>query len=150
MEPARNVVFVCLHGAAKSVIAAAYLPRLAESRGSNIRAISVGIDPAPEVPSPVVEALLKEGIDVSHFRPRRGTRAELAVAWRVVSFGCDLGDLVPEGVIPIRWDDVPLVSDGVEAARDAIVARLATLLDSTGEPASPAVTRRCPDEQALR
>jgi arsenate reductase (thioredoxin) len=52
MEPARNIVFVCLHGAAKSVIAAAYVQRLAESRGWNIRATSVGIDPEPEVPRP--------------------------------------------------------------------------------------------------
>jgi len=44
-------------------------------------------------------------------------------------FGCDLGHLVPPGLTVERWDDVPLVSDGFPAARDAIVKRVQQLLD---------------------
>lgn len=36
-------------------------------------------------------------------------------------------------LIPVRWDDVQLVNEGFEAARDAIVARLANLLDPAAE-----------------
>ena len=129
MEPPRRIVFVCLHGAAKSVIAAAYLQRLAEARGLNILATPVGIDPERGVPPEVVCALLRDGIDVNGHRPRRGTREAFAGAWRVVSFGCDLGPTAPAGLVPLRWDDVPPVADGFEAARDAIVSRLGRLLD---------------------
>ncbi len=129
MPPDRTIVFVCLHGAAKSVVAAAYFQRLAEARGLKIRATSAGIDPEPQVPSTVVDALFHEGVDVRHYRPRAVTRGELAAAWRVVTFGCDLGHVAPPGLTPIRWDDVPPVSEGFEAARDAIVARIGRLLD---------------------
>ena len=129
MPPDRTIVFVCLHGAAKSVVAAAYFQRLAEERGLKIRATPAGIDPEPQVPSTVVDALLHEGVDVRHYRPRAVTRGELAAAWRVVTFGCDLSHVAPPGLTPIRWDDVPPVSEGFEAARDAIVARIGRLLD---------------------
>lgn len=142
MASTRTIVFVCLHGAAKSVMASVYLNRLSEQRGLDIRATAAGIAPEPGVPSRVVEALLEEGIDVRHYRPRRATREELAVAWCVVSFGCDLSEIVPEGLSPIRWDDVPLVSEGFAAARDAIMARLPSLLDSDPERRGRGAQRR--------
>ena len=52
------------------------------------------------------------------------TREELAAASHVVSFGCDLGDLAPPGLAVERWDDVPAVSEDLQAARDLILARL--------------------------
>ena len=69
--------------------------------------------------------LLAEGIDVRGLRPRRVTREDLAQAWKVVSFGPDLADLLPAGRAVLRWDDVPAVSDGFDAARAAITRRLA-------------------------
>jgi arsenate reductase (thioredoxin) len=132
MSAARTIVFVCLHGAAKSVIASAYLNRLAQERGLDVRASAAGIEPEPEIPSPVREGLLRDGLDVGHLRPRRVAHDELESACRVVSFGCDLGDLAPPGGAVERWDDVPLVSDGFPAARDAIAERVRRLLDDCG------------------
>lgn len=127
--PTRIVVFVCLHGAAKSVLAAAYVRRLAARRGAPVDAIAVGTDPDPEVAPRVVQALLEEGIDVRDHRPRRVTGDDLAGAWRAVSFGCDLQDVAPPGLPVERWDDVPTVSADFDAARDAIAARVRRLLD---------------------
>jgi hypothetical protein len=59
MPPARTVVFVCLHGAAKSVIAGAYLNRLARERGLDIHATAAGIEPEPEIPLHVRDGLLR-------------------------------------------------------------------------------------------
>ena len=129
MSSTRTVVFVCLHGTAKSVIAAAYLNRLSAERGLNIRAIAAGIEPEPEVPSHVTEGLLRDGLDVRHYRARNPMPEELATAWRVVSFGCDLSHAAPSRLAVVRWDDVPLVSDGFPPARDAIVRRVRQLLD---------------------
>jgi arsenate reductase (thioredoxin) len=129
MSSVRSIVFVCLHGAAKSVIAATYLNHLSTARGLNLHASSAGIEPEPHVPPQVRAGLLREGLDVRHYRPRRVTPEELAAAWRVVSFGCDLSDVAPSSLAVERWDDVPLVSDGFQPARDAIAARVHTLLD---------------------
>ena len=131
MSATRTVVFVCLHGAAKSVIAAAQLNRLSAERGLDIRATAAGVEPEPEIPPRVREGLLQEGLDVRHHRPRSVTPEELGAAWRVVSFGCDLSRVAPPGLAVERWDDVPLVSDGFPAARDAIVRRVRRLLDGS-------------------
>ena len=50
----------------------------------------------------------------------------------MVSFGCDLSALSPSGLAFERWDDVPAVSDGYEAARDAMLERIGRLLDELG------------------
>jgi hypothetical protein len=125
----RRVVFVCLHGAAKSIIAAAYCERLAARRGLDLRATAAGLEPDAAVPPPVLEGLLAEGIDVRGHLPRRVTREELTGAWRVVAIGCDLGPLVAPGLLVERWDDLPSAGDDFPAARDRIITRLSLLLD---------------------
>ena len=54
---------------------------------------------------------------------------DVAQATRIVSFGCDLGDLAP-GVPVERWDDVPAVGEDFDRARAAITARVERLLES--------------------
>lgn len=128
-ESGRTIVFVCQHGAAKSVMAAAYLNRLAGLRGLSVRGTAAGIDPEPEVSPKVAAALFEEGIDVRGNRPRAVMREELTKAWRTVSFECDLSHvLLPEATV-IRWDGVPPASEDFTAARTAIVARVLRLLD---------------------
>lgn len=128
-SPPLLVLFVCLHGSAKSLIAARYFTRLARERGLAFGAESAGLEPDDSVPEPVVAGLARDGFDVRGYAPRQATEARVATASRVVSFACDLpgatGDVVRE-----RWDDLPMVSDGFEPARDAIVARVVGLVDS--------------------
>ena len=127
--PERHVLFVCLHGAAKSVVAATRLERLAAARGVPVRASFAGAEPDPEILPRVVAELLTEGIDVRALRARRVTDADVASASRVVTFGCEVPE--PAGEPPLeRWDDAPAVSEGYEAARTAIDARLVRLLDA--------------------
>ena len=120
MTETGTVLFLCPHNAAKSVLAAADFEQLARERGLGLRADSAGTEP-DDRPSPaVVAALRAEGVDVSGHRPRRVARQDLVDAHRVISLGCDLGDLVPPGVPVERWDDVPPVGRDLGAARDAI------------------------------
>ncbi len=129
MEPTRRVVFVCLHGSAKSLIAAEYFRRLAAQRGLDIGAISAGTDPDLEIPRDVIKGLRKDGIDVRGRVPRKLARENLTTAWRVISLSCELGDLVPPGLTVERWDDVPPVSENLGLAREAILGHLHRLLD---------------------
>ena len=128
------VLFVCLHGSAKSVMASQYFRRLAAERGVDVEVHSAGTEPDPAIPPGVVRGLLADGIDVSGLRPRAVTRQDLARASRVVAFGCDPGEATSPGTTIERWDDVPAVSEDFTKARDAIVARVSRLLDEWVEP----------------
>jgi arsenate reductase len=128
MGSLRTVVFVCQHGAAKSVLAAALLEHLAAERGTPLRALARGTEPEPQVAAAVAAGLLANGIDVTAWQPRPVTPGDLAQAWRVVSFGPDLSNLVPKGTLVEVWDDVPAVADGFQAAQAAIAGRLLTLI----------------------
>lgn len=123
-----RILFVCLHGAAKSVIAATHFRRLAERRGLRVDATFAGTEPDAHIAPRVVKELLAEGIDVQGLRPRRVTSDDVVSATRIVTFGCDLAPLGPTVDVD-RWDDVPAVSDGYEAAREAIDARVGRLVE---------------------
>ncbi len=136
MGGTRKIVFVCLHGSGKSLIAAEHFRRLAVQLGQDVHATSAAADPDAQVPPKVMQGLLADGIDIRGYRPRRVTPEELAGASCVVSFGYDLGDLVPPGLTVERWDDVPEVRQDFRLARDAILVRLLALLAKSEGPSS--------------
>jgi protein-tyrosine-phosphatase len=124
--PAPRVLFVCLHGAAKSVVGAAHFRRAAAARGLAARAVAAGTEPDAELTPAAVNGLAADRLEPEPRRPRPVTLHDLRTATRVVSFGCDVR--APGGTAVERWDDVPAVSDGYEAARDRIVAKVERLV----------------------
>src|SRR5215467_9813815 len=64
-----TVVFVCEHGSAKSVIAAAHFNRLAAEKGLPYRAIARGTKPDDVVAPAVKAGLASDGLDVSNWKP---------------------------------------------------------------------------------
>ena len=91
-----TVLFLCPHGAAKSVLASAYFQRVANERGLNVRVESAGTDPDPTVAPAIAAHLKKNGYEVPVATPRRVTAADMAAADVVISIGCDVKDLPPE------------------------------------------------------
>ena len=128
MAEPKTILFLCPHGAAKSVLAAAYFDRLAQERGLSLRAAFAGTEPDDDLSPRVVAALREEGMDVSGRRPRRVGREDLAGAHRVISLGCALGELAPPGAAVERWDDVPPAGSDLDATRDAIRRHVASLV----------------------
>ena len=120
-----RVLFVCLHGAAKSVVAAAHFRRLATARGLAIDATAAGTEPDPELGPAAVKGLAGEGLSATPSRPRPVTVHDLDTATRVVSFGCEVAPAKGQRVD--QWE-VPAVSDGYAAARDRIVANVERLV----------------------
>jgi protein-tyrosine-phosphatase len=120
-----RVLFVCLHGAAKSVVAAAHFRRLATARGLPMTAVAAGIEPDPELAAGAVNGLTGEGLTAAPVRPRSITLYDLDSAARVVSFGCDVA---PAKGQPIEQWEVPAVSDGYETARRRIVENVERLI----------------------
>src|SRR5262245_66537790 len=119
-----QIVFVGPHGAAKSVIAAAYCQQLAAAQGIPLHVTSAGTEPDPEIAPAVVELLRAEGIDVIDQRPRRVTHQDLLTADHIISLGCDLDDLAPARGAIECWDDVPAPSQNLQAACDRIHAHV--------------------------
>src|SRR5688500_1978842 len=87
VAPSTTVVFVCEHGAAKSVVAAAHFNKLAQERGLAYRAISRGTDPDAAVPPRVRDGLQAEGLAVDPmFTPMKVSRADVHDVVRAVTF----------------------------------------------------------------
>jgi protein-tyrosine-phosphatase len=129
MPAAIDVLFVCQHGAAKSVIAARHLAELAHVRGLTLNAAAAGVEPDQLIPPHVIAGLREDGVDDHEAPPRAVTRELLENAQIVVSFGCDLSAFAAASGRIVQWKEVPAVSDGYDAARTEIVGRLHTLLD---------------------
>ena len=124
-----TILFMCPHGAAKSVLASAYFQRLAKERGLNVHVESAGTEPDATV-SPAVAAHLKDhGYSTPVAKPRKVAPEEFASADVVISIGCELEALPqPRGRL-VRWDEVPALSDGFTAADEAIRKRVTDLVE---------------------
>jgi protein-tyrosine-phosphatase len=133
---AKQVLFMCPHGAAKSVLASAYFQKLAKERGLNVRVDSAGTDPDPEVGKAVAAHLTKTGYALPIEKPRRVTPRDLQDADLVVSLGCDLTGLPqPRGTL-LKWD-VPGPGENFAAADEAIRKRVEELVDELARSTKP-------------
>ena len=133
MLPYPSVLFVCLHGSAKSLVAARHLERAARARGIELSTASAGLEPDATIPGHVISGMARDGFDVATAVPAIVTRELIASATQVVTFGCDLGDLTTRTDI-ISWGHVPAVSDGYDDARTAILEQVNALLDQLAGP----------------
>jgi arsenate reductase len=124
---AQRVAFVCLHGSAKSLIAAEYLNRLAREKALSLRATTSGPEPDAEVPGNVVEGMRSRGIDVQAYKPTLITADQLNDADLIISFGCDAGRRLAPGKPEERWDECPAVSDDFDIAWEFITGRVEKL-----------------------
>jgi arsenate reductase (thioredoxin) len=133
----RKVLFMCPHGAAKSVLASAYFRRLAKERGLNVLVTSGGTEPDAVVAPAVAAHLTRQGLATPTSAPRKVTAEDLAQADLVISVGCDLSGLPkPKGMLQM-WDDIPSPSADFAAADEAIRARVIALVDELARQPSP-------------
>ena len=85
-----SVLFVCVHNAGRSQMAAAFLTHLAEDR---VEVRSAGSAPADSINPAVVEALKEVGIDISNEQPKVLTTSAVEQSDVVITMGC--GDACP-------------------------------------------------------
>ena len=123
-----SVLFVCVHNAGRSQMAAAYLTHLA---GDRVEVRSAGSAPADAVNGAVVEALLEEGIDIRAEVPKVLTDKAVEESDVVITMGC--GDVCPV-YLGKRYEDWELADpagqgvDAVRPIRDEIRARIEALI----------------------
>jgi arsenate reductase len=130
-SPARtpSVLFVCVHNAGRSQMAAGYLRHLA---GDRIEVRSAGSVPAEAINPVAVAAMAEEGVDIVGEQPKVLTTEAVQASDVVITMGC--GDTCP--IFPgKRYEDWQLddpAGQGIEAVRpirDDIRARVGTLVD---------------------
>jgi protein-tyrosine-phosphatase len=131
-KPEPVVLFVCEHGAAKSVVAAAHFNRIAAEKGLAVRAIARGTDPDAEMNPLAVKGLAGDGLPLSG-KPQKVTPEEVTTARRAVALGCDLKKVAPNAKIE-QWDDVPPMGQDYGKARDVMVGHIRQLLAEIGQP----------------
>jgi arsenate reductase len=123
-----TIVFVCEHGAAKSVIATAYFNKLAAERGLPYRATFRGTSPQAELSERTIQALRADGIAVPLGKPTAIDQADIESATHIFAIGCALPDAVRKTGKARDWSDVP-EDRGYDATRDAILKHVRELLD---------------------
>jgi len=127
-----SVLFVCVHNAGRSQMAAAYLQHLS---GGAVEVRSAGSEPADQVNPSAIAAMAEECIDITAQSPKILTTEAVQNSDVVITMGC--GDTCP--VFPgKRYEDWELDDpagkglDAVRPIRDEIRARILDLLDSLG------------------
>jgi arsenate reductase (thioredoxin) len=128
-SPGSDVVFICEHGAAKSVVASEYFNKLAAERGLTVRAVARGADPQADLSVATVKGLKADGLPPALDAPHPLTAAELRSSARIIAFDCKQPAMKALRSMDTCWDDVPTVSDDYARARDAIRAHVATMID---------------------
>jgi len=123
-----SVLFVCVHNAGRSQMAAAFLSELARDE---VEVRSAGSEPAGQLNRVAVQAMAEVGIDITRARPKLLTTAAVQESDVVITMGC--GDTCP--IFPGKryedWKlDDPAGRDiaGVRKIRDEIKRRIETLV----------------------
>jgi len=123
-----EVLFVCVHNAGRSQMAAGFLDQLAEGR---VHVRTAGSDPADEVNPAAVEAMAEVGVDLTKEFPKPLTNEAVKAADAVITMGC--GDACP--IYPgKRYEDWELEDpagkdlETVRRIRDEIADRVRSLL----------------------
>ncbi len=128
MTTKASVLFVCIHNAGRSQMAAGYLKHLA---GDRIEVRSAGTEPGDKVNPAAIEAMAEEGIDISVNFPKKLTDEAVKDSDYVITMGC--GDTCPffPGKTYLDWPLDDPAGQGVEAVRpirDAVRAKVEALI----------------------
>lgn len=132
-----TVLFVCVHNAGRSQMAAGYLQSLA---GDRVEVLSAGSEPKDEINPVAVEAMAEVGIDIAGNAPKVLTVEAVRESDVVITMGC--GDACP--IFPgKRYEDWQLDDpagqdvDTVRRIRDEIRRRVEALLTEIAPVATP-------------
>ena len=123
-----TILFVCIHNAGRSQMAAGYMKALS---GGAVEVRSGGSEPGTEINPIAIQAMREEGIDISQGVPQLMTTEAVQASDVVITMGC--GDVCP--IFPgKRYEDWELADpkgqniDAVRPIRDDIKARITALL----------------------
>jgi arsenate reductase (thioredoxin) len=129
MAQDKKIIFVCEHGAAKSVIAASYFNKMAKERNLSYTAECRGTDPDSEVSKGAKEGLTKDKVFDPNTKPKKLLSSDTANVERIILFTPLPSDL-KTNIKTENWSNIQNLDADYEKRRDAIVKKINELLDS--------------------
>jgi arsenate reductase len=124
-----QVVFVCEHGSAKSVIAAAYFNKLAKERNIDWHAVPRGTNPDAGISPKTKKLLASEGLPDDSAIPQKISQADVDVSQSVILF-CPLPEDIKSGGKTLNWMELRAVNDDYGKLRDDIVSKIIPLIEA--------------------
>jgi arsenate reductase (thioredoxin) len=126
-----TIVFVCEHGAARSVIAAAHFNRMASEKGLPFRAVSRGKTPDEAIPAAIKDSLAADGLNVSSWKPKAISDADMQKAAKVVTLAVELpGAKTAAAGRLLEWKNVPGMNQSYDVVRNLIVQQVTELVQN--------------------
>lgn len=122
-----QIVFVCEHGAALSVVSAAYFNKLAREQHLDVRAVARGTTPQKDIAVSARAGLKADEVPFELKRPLALSRKDAAHALRIVAFTpipAEYSKLAPLET----WNDVPPTGENYGLARNVILKHLRELI----------------------
>jgi arsenate reductase len=128
MKKNPTVLFVCVHNAGRSQMAAGYLKHLA---GDRVQILSAGSIPAESINPIAIDAMLEEGIDISDAQPKLLTDETVELSDVVITMGCGDACKFYPGKRYEDWKLEDPAGQGIEsvrAIRDEIRSQVVELI----------------------
>jgi arsenate reductase (thioredoxin) len=122
----KTILFVCEHGSAKSIIAAAHFQKLAKDEGLNIQVISRGVNPDPDIPEAINKHLESDGFERHSKIPTQLTMADLKNSNYVITFNT-LPDEYGKLDNIQHWN-IPSFEAGYAVAKDSILTNIKEII----------------------
>jgi arsenate reductase len=125
----KKVVFVCEHGAGKSVVAAAYFNKIAKDRNLNWEASCRGTNPDEEVSAPTKEGLKSDNLLDPALSPKKLAPGDTSNVEKIIVF-TKLPDDFKTSVKSEDWSSLPNIDAKYEVRRDALIKKINEFFDS--------------------
>ena len=129
MAQTKKIIFVCEHGAGKSVVAASYFNKLAKERNLDYVAECRGTNPDSIVSLKTQEGLTKDNVYDTNTKPTKLQLSDTTTADRIILFTTAPPGLNTKVKIE-NWSDIENVDAEYQKRRDAIIQKINTLLDT--------------------
>jgi arsenate reductase (thioredoxin) len=129
MAQTKKIIFVCEHGAGKSVVAASFFNKLAKERNLDYFAECRGTTPDTNVSLNTQEGLTKDNVYDASIKPTKLQQIDVTTAERIILFTSPPSGLDTK-IKTENWSDVENVDAEYPGRRDAIIKKITILLDT--------------------
>jgi arsenate reductase len=129
MAQTKKIIFVCEHGAGKSVVAASYFNKLAKERNLDFVAECRGTNPDSIVSLKTQEGLIKDDVYDANTKPTKLQLSDTTNAERIILFTTAPPGLNTKVKIE-NWSEIENVDAEYQKRRDAIIQKINSLLDT--------------------
>ena len=125
----KEILFVCTHGTARSLIATDYFNKMAKEKDLNFRAIFRGTEPDSVLTGGNAKGLTKDDFDIALQKSEIVSENDIDNAYGIITFDCQLSSSInPEKTE--QWNGTPPISKNYDQTRDVIKEKVNRLVET--------------------